>query len=154
MDHLITARADRIDGYDNGYVLIIDYKTGMAPSKKAVEGGRALQMRVEALIAHDGGFPKVRPHADSIKLFYWKLSGKQNAAGTIADVTPKEDDYNENTRHGLMRLLAAFQSPEQGYRAEPVAREVNPYSDYRHLARVAEWGVMADDGAEDGGDDR
>ena len=154
VDHLITARADRIDGYDNGYVLIIDYKTGMAPSKKAVEGGRALQMRVEALIAHDGGFPKLRPHADSIKLSYWKLSGKQNAAGTIADVTPKEDDYNENTRHGLMRLLAAFQSPDQGYRAEPVAREVNPYSDYRHLARVAEWGVMADDGAEDGGDDR
>ena len=155
IDHLITARADRIDCYDDGHIEIIDYKTGIAPSKKAVENGRALQMRVEALIAADGGFNDLNldnhsnANTGSINLSYWKLSGKQNDAGKITNVTPKVDGYIEDTRQGLSHLLAMFQNPSQGYRAEPLPSEANPYSDYRHLARVAEWGVLSDDGGDD-----
>ena len=150
VDHIITARADRIDCGMNNTATIIDYKTGTAPAKKAVEGGRALQMLVEALILADGGFAPITASGpavfDEILLFYWKLSGKRNAAGKMAQVTPKNDDYIDQTRQGLTNLLAAFQNPDRGYRAEPVADEANPYSDYRHLARVAEWSIMTDDG--------
>ena len=152
VDHIITARADRIDYDTESKATIIDYKTGTAPSKKAVEGGRALQMLVEALILADGGFASVTAAGDDvfddIQLFYWKLSGKHNAAGQLSNVTPKDDDYIHHARAGINNLLATFQNPDQGYRAEPVASEANPHSDYRHLARVAEWGIMADDGDE------
>ena len=150
VDHIITARADRIDCGANNDAYIIDYKTGTAPAKKAVEGGRALQMLVEALILADGGFAPITAERDDvfqqIRLSYWKLTGKRNAAGQVAQVTPKDDEYIDQTRQGLTDLLAAFQNPDQGYRAEPVANEANPYSDYRHLARVAEWSIMTDDG--------
>ena len=150
VDHIITARADRIDCGMNNDAYIIDYKTGTAPAKKAVEGGRALQMLVEALILADGGFAPITAERDDvfnqIHLSYWKLTGKRNAAGKMAQVTPKDDGYIDQTRDGLTDLLAAFQNPDQGYRAEPVADEANPYSDYRHLARVAEWSILTDDG--------
>ena len=147
--HRVTARADRIDCADAGALTIIDYKTGEPPTKAQVEQGRSLQLRVEAMLAAQGGFDDLKRAfgQDSFgidAMVYWKVSGQRSKPVEVKNVTP-EDYFIESTPRGITALLMAFQEPEQGYRAEPIAREANPYSDYRHLARVAEWGSLSVD---------
>ena len=48
------ARADRIDLLAEGSLRVIDYKTGNPPSRTAVTEARALQLRVEAVLAAAG----------------------------------------------------------------------------------------------------
>ncbi|MFC7608145.1 PD-(D/E)XK nuclease family protein [Teichococcus aestuarii] len=52
----LKVRADRIDLLADRTLSIIDYKTGMPPSNKEVQDGRAPQMPLEAAIAAAGGF--------------------------------------------------------------------------------------------------
>jgi len=144
ISHRITARADRIDSFDDGALTIIDYKTGQPPSKAQVQQGRSLQLRVEALIAADGGFDDLQGLHEINAMHYWQVSGKRSLPIDVKNVTP-DDSFVTETRQGIEALLTAFQQPQQGYRAEPLAREANRYSDYRHLARVAEWGTPSDE---------
>ena len=144
ISHRITARADRIDCFDDGALTIIDYKTGQPPTKAQVQHGRSLQLRVEALIAADGGFDDLQGLHEINAMHYWQVSGKRSLPIDVKNVTP-DDSFVTETRQGIEALLTAFQQPQQGYRAEPLAREANRYSDYRHLARVAEWGTPSDE---------
>jgi ATP-dependent helicase/nuclease subunit B len=48
--------ADRIDRLDEGTLAIVDYKTGSAPSGKAVAAGYSMQLGLLAAIAECGGF--------------------------------------------------------------------------------------------------
>ena len=150
-DIKVTAKADRIDITNDGRVRIVDYKTGAAPAKKNVQEGRALQLRVEALLVGENGYPDIGQDdlaEDDIieKLEYWKLSGKRGEPGKSAPVMPKDEDVIARSRDGITELLQRFADPDQGYRSEPLAKEANPYSDYKYLARVREWLVQDDDG--------
>ena len=46
------------------------------------------------------------------------------------------------------RLLHQFDQDTEPYPPEPFASEANPYSDYRHLARVGEWRLNEGEGEE------
>ena len=142
----ITAKADRIDLLHDGRLDIIDYKTGGLRSSKEVGGGRALQLRVEAFIADSGGFSEIEKGLPIKSLTYWKLSGTKNNPGEIKNVTPDNENIADDTKQGLMRLLGSFTDQNQGYLSEPITGEANPYSDYRHLARVGEWIMIANEG--------
>ena len=56
----IGGRADRIDRLDDGTLAIVDYKTGGAPSGKAVAAGYSMQLGLLAAIAERGGFDLAR----------------------------------------------------------------------------------------------
>ncbi|NBQ84458.1 MAG: double-strand break repair protein AddB, partial [Alphaproteobacteria bacterium] len=93
--HRVTARADRIDCADAGALTIIDYKTGEPPTKAQVEQGRSLQLRVEAMLAAQGGFDDLKRAfgKDSFgidAMVYWKVSGQRSKPVEVRDVTPED----------------------------------------------------------------
>ena len=133
----LSARADRLEKSKDGAWHIIDYKTGTAPSKRKVAAGRATQLLVEALIAWDGGYDDV-PGCDIAKMQYWKLSGRKDKIGDIADVMP-DDGSPEDTRVMMQSLINLFDNPETTYPAEPNIKYKLAYNPYRHLARISEW---------------
>lgn len=133
----LSARADRLEKTKDGTWHIIDYKTGIAPSKTKVASGRATQLLVEALIAWDGGYDD-KPGCDIAKMQYWKLSGRKDKIGDIYDVLP-DDGSPESTRDMMQSLITLFDDPEATYPAEPNIKFKLSYNPYRHLARISEW---------------
>ena len=137
--YTLTARADRVDILADDSLRIVDYKTGGIPTAKAVSGGRALQLVVEAVLASGGHFPGI--DAGKVgKLEYWKLTGRGDKPGEVHDRTLDEDGFNA-AEERLIGLLHQFDSDDAAYVPEPVAREANRFSDYKHLARLAEWKI-------------
>ncbi len=137
----IKARADRVDETLDGRVNIIDYKTGQARSKAEMIKGYAPQLPVEGLIAAHGGFEGIA-RKEVGKLIYWQPGKKE----TVVD-----DDIEEilaNTLERVHKMIALFDLPTTPYISQPNPKYAPKYSDYEHLARVAEWKVV--DG---GGDD-
>ena len=78
-DFKLTARADRIDLLKDGSLRVIDYKTGTLATKKAVTEARALQLRVEAVLAAHGGFQDLNGKHAVSALEYWKVDGRETA---------------------------------------------------------------------------
>ena len=133
-DFTITAKADRLDETKDGYVNIIDYKTGKSASVRAVVAGNAPQLPIEGIIAEAGGFADVLPQM--VKSFqYWDFK--------TVKTTSEEQSRKamEVTVKNLAELLADFDNPETPYIANPV-RGLG--SDYAHLSRFLEWSVKED----------
>ncbi len=136
----LSGKADRIDRLSDGDLAIIDYKTGVLPQKNEVESGYAPQLALEAAIAAAGGFPGV-PLAPVAALIHWRLTGRDPPGEARTDVDGAAEVGTRATaaRDGLQRLIAAFDNPATPYRAWPRPEKRPRYSDYTHLARVAEW---------------
>lgn len=136
----LSGKADRIDRRGDGDLDIIDYKTGGLPQKNEVESGYAPQLALEAAIAAAGGFPGV-PAAPVAALIHWRLTGRDPAGEARKDVDGAAEVAARAAaaRDGLQRLIAAFDDPATPYRAWPQPEKRPRYSDYAHLARVAEW---------------
>jgi ATP-dependent helicase/nuclease subunit B len=138
----LTAKADRIDRLRDGGTAIIDYKTGALPSAKMVKQGYAPQLPLEAAIAAWGGFPDLGTTI-ATRLDYWRLSGGEppgfieKAGGKDADAV----DLAGEALNGLRRLIADFANPGTPYLSQPHPAYAPHYSDYGHLARIAEWSV-------------
>jgi len=133
----ITAKPDRIDHRADIGLSIIDYKTGFAPSASQVESGFSPQLPLEAVMAKNGAFKGV-PAEDAAELMYIRLSGGR---------TPGEEKrlkldipaLIDKTLTGVHRLIAHYADPAHPYLSVPRPQFENRYSDYDHLARVAEW---------------
>jgi len=137
----ISAKADRMDLYRDGELSIIDYKTGVPPTKKEVEAGFAPQLPLEAAIAMAGGFEEFGPR-DIKDLEFWRLRGAQEAGKRI----PATDDPAQTATdalEGLQGLVAAYDRVEAPYGSRPNPENAPKYSDYEHLARVKEWSTAA-----------
>jgi len=136
----LTAKADRIDRLRAGGTAIIDYKTGALPSAKMVKQGYAPQLPLEAAMAAAGSFADLGL-APAARLDYWRLSGGEppgeivTAGGNGADPL----QLAEEALAGLRRLIADFANPATPYLSEPHPAYAPHYSDYAHLARIAEW---------------
>jgi ATP-dependent helicase/nuclease subunit B len=137
----LTAKADRIDRQGDGGLVIIDYKTGATPSRKAIERGYAPQLPLEAMLAEIGAFADISPMPVA-ELSYWRLSGGE-PPGEVRPVNLDPAEVAANARDGLLRLIAAFDDPSTPYRARPRPEYALAYNDYEHLARVKEWSAGA-----------
>ncbi|MBL6622934.1 MAG: double-strand break repair protein AddB [Alphaproteobacteria bacterium] len=136
---VVTARADRLELLQDGTVLLADYKTGGPPRKSQVEGGRATQLLVEAVIAAAGGFSEQQGQPGKISaLEYWQIKGQAGDAGRITSVLPADFD-SETVQAALTQLIQLYDNPDQPYLSEPDPAVRPKFSDVRHLARVREW---------------
>jgi ATP-dependent helicase/nuclease subunit B len=143
---VLTAKADRLDrGHDGGLVLI-DYKTGSAPTTEDVRLGFSPQLPLEAAIAEAGGFAGVSA-APVTALEYWRLSGGA-PPGEVMSLGADDADLRRLVGQaiaGCRALVAHFDDPSTPYRAVPRPEKAPRYSDYEHLARVKEWSVVGED---------
>ena len=135
----ITAIADRIDCRADGLLAIVDYKTGMIPTTKQIHGGWSPQLPLEAMIAEAGGFEGI-PAGTVGELSYWRLTGAEQA-GEKRPLSEPLAELVAATDTRLRALIEAFDRDGTPYLSRP---RPNPaiaprFSDYDHLARVAEW---------------
>jgi ATP-dependent helicase/nuclease subunit B len=142
----LKARADRLDQMRDGSVAIIDYKTGKPPSQTEIAAGYAPQLPLEAAIAGRGGFADIPASAVS-QLLFWHLKGGEDGG---KEVTAGSDPIQlaQAALEGVAGLIAAFDDPNTPYEARPYPAMAPKYSDYGHLARIAEWSTDAEEGGD------
>ncbi|MCC7272874.1 MAG: double-strand break repair protein AddB, partial [Alphaproteobacteria bacterium] len=136
----LRGRADRIDRLAAGGLAVIDYKTGTVPTRRAMLEGQAPQLPLEAAMIAAGAFAGV-PQVPVAALSFWRLSGS-DPAGEVADVVTGAETVAAlvaDASDGIARLIAAFDDPATPYLARPRPEWAPRFSDYAHLARVAEW---------------
>lgn len=135
----LTARADRIDMFDDGSLRIIDYKTGRLPSLKQENAGFSPQLPLEAKIAMTGGFTGLEEPRIVRDLVYIRLTGG-NPAGEMRDHANLDiAAIADESLAALARYIAHFDDIAQPYipRAR-VEMEVDQ-RDFDHLSRYREW---------------
>jgi ATP-dependent helicase/nuclease subunit B len=140
----LTATADRVDVLKDGSLSVIDYKTGLVPSKAEVALGFAPQLPLEAAIAEAGGFTGVAA-GPVAALVFWQLSGS-DPAGRIIDAGDDISALADQARAGLAALVARFDDPATPYLAQPDGARAPRISDYTHLARIEEWSEFSGGG--------
>ncbi len=134
----LTARADRIDRRTDGSLVIYDYKTGVPPTAKAVETGKAPQLPLEAAIAEAGGFDQLE-RAPVRDFFYIRADGGNPPGAEIDASKSNASERIETALSGLQSLIAQFDDEDTPYRAVRRQGFNYDYDDYAHLARVQEW---------------
>jgi len=133
--------ADRIDRLADGSLAIVDYKTGQAPSAKAVAEGYALQLGLIGLIAERGGFVDIDGVAACFE--YWSLARKAGKLGYVASPAGGRGgiDPAEFTTLAARNFVAAAERWLTG--TEPFTAKLHPeyapYGDYDQLMRLDEW---------------
>lgn len=133
-------RADRIDLLKDGSAAVLDYKTGILPSKKTIDAGYAPQLPLEAHILLRGGFKDLPVPEKGVALEYWRLRGAEDGGETKQ--LPEPEEKIERIADNLKELVAKFDSEETPYLATPNPAFSLKYTDYDHLARTAEWSVV------------
>ena len=135
---LLHGKADRIDRFEVGGIAIVDYKTGKAPSQKAVDAGFSLQLGLLGLIAEAGGFEgisgKSRVHE------YWSLSKYRDQFGKCVRPDKKmgPDEFLDHARENFIEAARKWLTGD-----EPFTAKLNPayapYGDFDQLMRLEEW---------------
>jgi ATP-dependent helicase/nuclease subunit B len=135
---VLHGRADRIDRLGDGTLALIDYKTGAIPPQREIAEAYAIQLTLEAAMAAQGAFATIGEAAAS-SLAYWKLSGGHEP-GLVTDVNGDVGALAALAWDRFEALRARFADPATAYLARPHPHRAPEFSDYMHLARVAEWG--------------
>ncbi|MFN8721788.1 MAG: double-strand break repair protein AddB [Rhodospirillales bacterium] len=137
----LTGKADRIDRMADGRLVIVDYKTGTLPKATEILAGLSPQLPLEAAMAAAGAFADVDP-APVAEIAFWSLKGTAEA-GRIEPVKGDPADLGAQALAGLAALVDRFDDVQVPYRPVPRPAFAPRFSDYGHLARVAEWSVAA-----------
>ena len=141
---ILRGRADRIERRADGSLAILDYKTGVPPSAKAVEAGLAPQLPIEAAMAADGAFGSDAA-GQTGELTYWHLTGGF-VPGLVVSLFAKDADklaqVIADARTKVAELVTAFDDPAHPYLSQPHPGGAPRFSDYAQLARVAEWAAL------------
>jgi ATP-dependent helicase/nuclease subunit B len=133
--------ADRIDRCADGTLAIVDYKTGKAPSNKAVAEGYSMQLGLLGLIAEQGGF---RDIAGTPACFeYWSLArGKDGLGHRSSPVGGRNGidpaDFTDLARRQFEGAAARWLTGDEPFTAKLVP-EYAPYAEYDQLMRRDEW---------------
>ncbi|MFD1035140.1 double-strand break repair protein AddB [Sphingomonas hankookensis] len=140
----LTGKADRIDRAQDGSLAIIDYKTGKAPTAKAVAAGFSLQLGLLGLMAERGCFKGVGGTATAFE--YWSLTKDGDRFGKMS--TPVSPDGSKDrvpTAEFVARAAAHFEAAvgrfltgDEAFKAKLVP-EYAPYAEYDQLMRRDEW---------------
>jgi ATP-dependent helicase/nuclease subunit B len=131
-----------------GEVNILDFKTGVAPTRAQVVSGFAPQLTLTAAIVAAGGFTEVGKAAPG-QLSYVRLTGRND--GGSEDRVDRGDapELARLAQEGLDEWIARYDEPTQAYPSRIALQFISSPSDYDHLARLSEWSS----GASDGGDE-
>ena len=135
---LIT-RIDRLEYNRDQSLSVIDYKTGVVPSKTKIEAGLANQLLLEALVAMQGTLtPTVTQASQVASLEYWKLSGKAEDC----KITSIPTEGIESAKQRLETLVMHYDDSMMPYRASNESGNQARFNDYAHLTRADEWEVV------------
>ncbi|MGB5723597.1 MAG: PD-(D/E)XK nuclease family protein, partial [Parasphingorhabdus sp.] len=137
--------ADRIDRMPDGGLAIVDYKTGGAPTNKAVVEGYNLQLGLLAAIAELGGFQNIEGRVTGFE--YWSLAktaGSDNFGYVRSPTKGRGDNVvpaDAMVDHAVARFNEAVDLYILG--VEPMTAKLHPeyapYADYDQLMRLEEW---------------
>lgn len=136
---MLHGRVDRIDRLADGRIAIIDYKTGQAPAKKAVDEGFALQLGLLSLIARADGFREIQGDVGCHE--YWSLA--KDTKGKIG--YRRSPDKDDGPDAFVKRAYAQFAAAASDYLLGTREFEAKlnpayaPYEDYDQLMRLEEW---------------
>ncbi|MBL4691861.1 MAG: double-strand break repair protein AddB [Magnetovibrio sp.] len=137
-DFTLSAQVDRMDLDSGGGLVILDYKTGQAPSTRLVNSGLTPQLPLEGVIALRGGFKNLK-HATSLSgMMYVRLTGGR-VAGEEKPIGLEGDEAMQKAEEGLRKLIGKFQLQDTPYLSRPRPMFESRFGDYDHLARVKEW---------------
>ena len=92
-------------------------------------------------IAEHGGFEGIAKK-EVAKLLYWQPAKKE----TVVDDAVEE--ILTNNLEKTHQLIAMFDLQTTPYISQPNPKYAPKYSDYEHLARIAEWKVVEEGGEE------
>ena len=146
----LTARPDRVELRRDGTLAIVDFKTGSPPTQRDVLSGFSPQLTLEAAILRAGGLAGLPPAAVT-ELCHVALSGARQA-GKDQPVKLKDagvaslDELAAAHLAGLSQVLADYRAGGRGYTSRPFPAHAPAFSDYEHLARIAEWSDEGGDG--------
>ena len=130
----LTAVADRIDRLASNEFLLIDYKTGSLPARKAIEAGFAPQLPLEGAILREGTFGDITGTPAALE--YWKLGGRAPAGERRAIEDGDATALVDRALDKLKSLIARFDDPDTPYLAVPVTARRPRFSHYEHLERI------------------
>ena len=142
--------ADRIDRCADTGLAIVDYKTGRAPSTRAVSEGFAMQLGLLGLIAERGGFEGIAGKPGAFE--YWSLARDRGKLGYVQTPTGGRNgiDPAEFTTLAAASFIAAAENWLTG--SAPFTAKLHPdyapYGEYDQLMRLDEW--YGREGAESG----
>lgn len=138
---ILKGRADRIDRTADGNLVIVDYKTGQAPTAKSVKAGFSLQLGLIGAMAEAGAIDKVSGKAAGFE--YWSLAKRKDGGfGLIkSPVSDKGIAAADFVPFALAQASEAIETWITG--SAPFTAKLHPeyapYGDYDQLMRLAEW---------------
>ena len=144
----IHGRADRIDMLDGKRLAIVDYKTGLPPSRRMVKDGYSLQLGLIGLIAAQGGFDRVS--GEPTEFEYWSLARDtkrkdENGFGYVMSPfkTDRADGIDKEQFLAVTRNYLADAIDRWILGSDPFTARLNPdiggFNDYDQLMRLDEW---------------
>ena len=142
----LTGIPDRVEAGPDG-LSVIDFKTGTIPSAKMIEAGFDPQLPLLAAMLQAGAFGQA---AEVSEMLYIKPNtdlDKNKIKSALNKKTP--DEQITDTIAELAQLIEHFDNPDSAYYSQPRAQYTNPYGDYDHLARRAEWARLGKEGQPD-----
>jgi ATP-dependent helicase/nuclease subunit B len=128
---VLTSIADRIELSKSGEVYIVDYKTGLIPSKQEVQTGLSPQLLVSCIIASRGGFDCIKNAIIPAKITYVKLSSCSPYWQASDIIVHNLDEHLKQ----LMLLLELFVENGTELKFSPSGNRYNGYDEYAHLSR-------------------
>lgn len=140
----LTGRYDRIDTLSDGGLVVIDYKTGKAPSATAVRAGYSMQLGLLGVIAERGGFEGVSGTARGFE--YWSLAKDRDQFGKVSSPVDDTGARDRIVTADFTGIAAANFIDAAGKwltGSEPFTAKLVPdyatYADYDQLMRRDEW---------------
>lgn len=145
-DFTLTAKADRLE-LRGAHADILDFKTGLPPTRKQMDAGLSPQLTLTAAILASGGFGA---RMAARELVYVRVSGGRTPGEELVRAAEGEAEaLAQAALEGLIRRIDLFDDPERGYTSWAAAQFIARHeSDYDHLARLWEWHVIGDGEAE------
>ena len=111
-DFTLSARADRIDLHNDGSAVILDYKTGEAPTLPQAISGLAPQLPLEAAIVRAGGFKQIAQDVHISGIVVMRITGGNPAGETLSLIPPmpvtEPKSWSRSTRVDTCDKLADF----------------------------------------------